>query len=112
MPAESTAKEKDDEERHRANADAANGKTGDAMDHASDDEEEEEEDEPRLKYTKLTGSLSSVYRNGDATSSFVVAGDKMVGYKPYGQGLVGTLTGIDHWHTQWQYCKLLHYLSS
>ncbi|KAK4935564.1 hypothetical protein LTR28_010333, partial [Elasticomyces elasticus] len=43
-----------------------------------EEEEEGEEDEPKLKYTKLTSSLGSVYRNGDATSSFVVAGDKMV----------------------------------
>ena len=40
--------------------------------------DEEEEDEPQLKYTKLTGSLSSVYRNGDTTSAFFVGGDKMV----------------------------------
>jgi hypothetical protein len=49
----------------------------------TDGEEEEEdedgvEDEPRLKYTRLTEHLGPVYRNGDATSSFAVAGDKMV----------------------------------
>jgi len=43
-----------------------------------DDDDEEEEDEPRLKYNRLTGSLSSIYRGGDATSAFLVAGDKMV----------------------------------
>ena len=43
-----------------------------------DDDEEEEEEEPRLKYARLTQNLSSVYRNGDATSAFLVAGDKMV----------------------------------
>ncbi|KAI9790067.1 MAG: Vacuolar protein sorting-associated protein 41 [Peltula sp. TS41687] len=56
-----------------------------------DDEEEEEEDEeeddgddddtevdePKLKYSRLTEYLSGVYRNGDATSTFVVSGDKM-----------------------------------
>ena len=41
-------------------------------------EEEEEEEEPRLKYASLTKHLKSVYRNGDATSAFLVAGDKMV----------------------------------
>ncbi|KAK5014476.1 hypothetical protein LTR16_003228, partial [Cryomyces antarcticus] len=48
-------------------------------DHGTEDEEdgEDEDDEPKLKYTRLTGSLGSVYRNGDATSSFVVGGDKM-----------------------------------
>ena len=44
-----------------------------------EDGEDEEEEEPKLKYTRLTGSLSSVYRGGDATSAFLVAGDKMVG---------------------------------
>lgn len=43
-----------------------------------EDEDEHEEDEPKLKYTRLTGNLGSVYRNGDATSSSIVAGDKMV----------------------------------
>ena len=41
-------------------------------------EEEEEEEEPRLKYASLTKHLKAVYRNGDATSAFLVAGDKMV----------------------------------
>ena len=41
-------------------------------------EEEEEEEEPRLKYASLTKQLKAVYRNGDATSAFLVAGDKMV----------------------------------
>ena len=45
-----------------------------------DDEEEDEEEEPRLEYTSMTRKLTSVYRNGDATSSFLVAGDKMVSY--------------------------------
>lgn len=43
-----------------------------------DDDEDEEDEEPKLKYTKVTSSLASVYRNGDATSSSLVAGDKMV----------------------------------
>lgn len=56
-------------------------------DHAgvnSDEEDGEEgendaqEDEPKLKYHRLTASLSAVYRNGDSTSSFLVEGDKMV----------------------------------
>lgn len=42
-----------------------------------EDEEDEEDDEPKLKYARLTGSLAAVYRNGDATSAFLVAGDKM-----------------------------------
>jgi vacuolar protein sorting-associated protein 41 len=51
-------------------------------DGSDEDEEEDEEgdDEPKLKYTRLTDSLGSVYRNGDATSAFTIAGDKMVCY--------------------------------
>jgi hypothetical protein len=54
------------------------------MDDDDDDDDEaasgsdSEEDEPHLKYDKLTASLASVYRNGDATSSLLVAGDKMI----------------------------------
>ncbi|KAL9596187.1 MAG: hypothetical protein Q9219_005973 [cf. Caloplaca sp. 3 TL-2023] len=43
-----------------------------------EDEEEEDDDEPRLKYVSLTQHLKPVYRNGDATSAFVVGGDKMI----------------------------------
>lgn len=43
-----------------------------------DDDEDEVEEEPKLKYTRLTSNLAPVYRNGDATSSSMVAGDKMV----------------------------------
>jgi hypothetical protein len=42
-----------------------------------DEDEDEEEEEPRLKYATLTKSVSPLYRNGDATSTFLVAGDKM-----------------------------------
>jgi len=43
-----------------------------------DDEDDGEEDEPKLKHARLTSHLGPVYRNGDATSAFLVAGDKMV----------------------------------
>ncbi|KAL4764423.1 CLH domain-containing protein [Aspergillus foveolatus] len=43
-----------------------------------EDDEEEEEEEPHLKYSHLTKQLGSAYRNGDATSTFLAAGDKMV----------------------------------
>ena len=43
-----------------------------------EEDEEEEDDEPRLKYAILTKTLRPVYRNGDSTSTFLVAGDKMV----------------------------------
>jgi vacuolar protein sorting-associated protein 41 len=44
-----------------------------------EDEDEDEDEEPRLKYARLTQHLGGVYRNGDATSASLVAGDKMVG---------------------------------
>lgn len=47
-------------------------------DEADDDEEEGEEEEPRLKYARMTKHLAPVYKNGDMTSVFLVAGDKMV----------------------------------
>lgn len=59
--------------------------TDDATEHKSEDEEEDEE--PRLKYATLTRSVSSLYRNGDASSSVLVAGDKMI---------VGTHNGNIH----------------
>lgn len=43
-----------------------------------EDDEDEEDEEPRLKYASLTKSQGPVYRNGDAASTFLVAGDKMV----------------------------------
>lgn len=43
-----------------------------------DEDSDEDDEEPRLKYAYLTKHLGSVYRNGDATSTFLVAGDKMV----------------------------------
>lgn len=47
-------------------------------DEDDEDEDDDEDEEPRLKYARLTQNLSAVYRNGDATSAFLVAGDKMV----------------------------------
>ncbi|KAF2130135.1 vacuolar assembly protein-like protein [Dothidotthia symphoricarpi CBS 119687] len=56
---------------------------------ASDDDEDDDEadEEPKLKYSRLTTNLGPVYRNGDATSAFLVAGDKMI---------VGTHNGNIH----------------
>lgn len=47
-------------------------------DEDDDDDDEEEEEEPQLKSTRLTQHLGAVYRNGDATSACLVAGDKMI----------------------------------
>lgn len=53
------------------------------------EDEDEDDEEPRLKYASMTKHLTSVYRNGDATSAFLVAGDKMVSLlKPYVEGIV------------------------
>ena len=54
---------------------------GHANENDNDGEEEEEEEEPKLRYTRMTSSLGGLYRNGDATSTFLVAGDKMVRVK-------------------------------
>jgi hypothetical protein len=48
------------------------------QDSDAEEGEEEEDEEPKLKYARMTGYLGQVYRNGDATSTFLVAGDKMV----------------------------------
>lgn len=56
----------------------SNGKPA-AHESESEDDDDEADEEPKLKYTRLTSSLAPVYRNGDATSTFLVAGDKMVG---------------------------------
>jgi Mg-chelatase subunit ChlI len=64
----------------------ADTEPSDDLDEEEEEEEEEEDEEdsdeddeePRLKYAYLTKHLGSVYRNGDATSTFLVAGDKMV----------------------------------
>ncbi|CCE27128.1 related to VPS41-required for the vacuolar assembly [Claviceps purpurea 20.1] len=47
-------------------------------DEDDDDEEEEEDEEPRFKYARLTQNMSGLYRNGDATSAFIVGGNKMI----------------------------------
>lgn len=69
------------------------------------EESDEEDEEPRLKYAYLSKHLGSVYRNGDATSTFLVAGDKMVGI--FGAGLITVelILFIDCWNTQWSHCK-------
>lgn len=54
------------------------GDEEDDDDDEEDEDEDDDDDEPKLKYARLTPHLSSVYRNGDMTSSFLVAGDKMI----------------------------------
>lgn len=74
------------EPRDSATSDVGEGIGGDGGDDDDDEvdedeeeeEDEEEDEEPKLKYARLTPHLGAVYRNGDATSSFLVAGDKMI----------------------------------
>lgn len=73
-----------------------------------EEDEDEEESEPTLKYTKLTGSLGPTYRGRDSTSAVLVSGDKMVGDSAMACFHLIALANmeVDHWHPQWQYCKL------
>ena len=55
--------------------------TNDEGENEEEDEEEEEgeeEEEPRLKYANITKHLGPLHRNGDASSAFLVSGDKMI----------------------------------
>ena len=70
----------------------------DEDDDDDDDDDDGEEEEPKLKYTRLTASLGPVYRNGDATSTFVVAGDKMVRRMPFTRRRAYTKFHIDCRH--------------
>lgn len=72
-PLRSDEQDSDDDERNENEAES----DGDG------DSDEDEDEEPRLKYAYLTKHLGSIYRNGDATSSFVTAGDKMVWLREY-----------------------------
>ena len=64
---------------HNSSAQREDDVKGD--DEEEDNESEDDDDEePQLKYAYLTKHLGSVYRNGDATSAFLSAGDKMVCY--------------------------------
>ena len=82
MAAEATEAEPRTPARDQSNLEkvASSGKDSvDSVEQDSDDDDEEDADEePKLKYSRLTSNLLPVYRNGDATSTFMVAGDKMV----------------------------------
>jgi len=75
-PGDSNKGKEDESSQDETESQEASGVESEADD---DDEEEDEDDEPKLKYARLTSHLGSVYRNGDATSAFLVGGDKMVG---------------------------------
>ena len=80
MASEAGEADQDDSVDEEESPVVSNGKPGAGNGEGGETSEEDEEDEePRLSYTPLTKHLKSVYRNGDATSTFLVAGDKMVG---------------------------------
>ncbi len=79
--------EADDEEEEEEEEEEDDGDDDDDGEGGGEDEEGEEieeededddDDEPKLKYARLTQHLGTVYKNGDATSAFLVAGDKMI----------------------------------
>lgn len=87
--------EKDHEDRRKSKISGPEQKPKEEEDADDDedeneDEDEDEEDEPRLKYTSLTKNLRPLYRNGDATSAFLVAGDKMVRFMATATGAYST----------------------
>jgi hypothetical protein len=78
-PDEPGAAARDEQKASHGKPAAHESASEDDDDDDDDDEADEADEEPKLKYTRLTSSLAPVYRNGDATSAFLVAGDKMVG---------------------------------
>jgi len=80
MAAENTADEPRTPVRDQSEPEkvASEGKKKVEQDSDSDDDDDDVEEEPKLKYSRLTRDLGPVYRNGDATATFMVAGDKMV----------------------------------
>ena len=80
MAAENTADEPRTPVRDQSEPEkvASEGKKKVEQDSDSDEDEDDVEEEPKLKYSRLTRDLGPVYRNGDATATFMVAGDKMV----------------------------------
>ncbi|KAL2753221.1 hypothetical protein ACRALDRAFT_1065437 [Sodiomyces alcalophilus JCM 7366] len=70
--------EEEDEDEEEESEDAEDEEEDDDEDEEDEEDDDEEDEEPRLKYARLTQHLGGVYRNGDATSAFLVAGDKMI----------------------------------
>lgn len=77
-PADEEADDDDENAEEEEDSDDEEEEDNDDEDDDDEDDENDEDEEPKLKYARLTQHLSAVYRNGDATSSFIVAGDKMI----------------------------------
>ncbi|KAJ5485949.1 hypothetical protein N7530_000249 [Penicillium desertorum] len=86
-PTNTTQDAQDRDQRHNDHSSSSSDDDEEEVEAEEEDDSDDEDEEPRLKYAYLTKHLGSVYRNGDATSSFLVAGDKMV---------VGTHNGNVH----------------
>ncbi|KAL8923297.1 MAG: hypothetical protein Q9208_004697 [Pyrenodesmia sp. 3 TL-2023] len=81
MASEAADAEQEDDIEDKATVKARNGSMRapqEDHDSGTTEDEEEEDEEPRLKYASLTRHLGPLYRNADATSAFMVAGDKMI----------------------------------
>jgi TATA-binding protein-associated factor Taf7 len=77
-PTNTTQDAQDRDQRHNDHSSSSSDDDEEEVEAEEEDDSDDEDEEPRLKYAYLTKHLGSVYRNGDATSSFLVAGDKMV----------------------------------
>lgn len=77
-PTDTTQGAQDKYQRYNDHSSSSSDEGEEEEEAEGEDDSDDEDEEPRLKYAYLTKHLGSVYRNGDATSSFLVAGDKMV----------------------------------
>ena len=106
MASEAEEADQDDSVDEEESTLVSNGKPDSANEEEGEGSEEEEDEEPRLKYASLTKHLKPVYRNGDATSTFLVAGDKMVSRLLQVLGFeCKTYSASDCRHTQRQHSK-------
>lgn len=102
MAAEDEDADKEDGVKKKGPSSPSNGQTArpNEEDDEASEEEEDEDEEPRLKYASLTKHLKPVYRNGDATSASLVAGDKMVcTHRSSREGRTMTDGVLGHRHT-------------
>ncbi|KAK4641419.1 Vacuolar protein sorting-associated protein 41 [Podospora bellae-mahoneyi] len=70
--------ETDDTLEQSSDEDGEREEEGEEEAEEGEEESEDEDEEPKLKYARLTQHLGPLYRNGDATSTFLVAGDKQI----------------------------------
>lgn len=95
-----------DDERSQTGHDAGEEHESEEEDE-EEEEEEDEDEEPRLKYAYLTKHITNLYRGGDATSTFLVGGDKMVCYVQHVRMINDLTVYIDSRNTQRKYSKTM-----